>query len=61
MIFSDIWELGDYCREKQSKYQKMGIQGRWQVCPHELEPPQKRIKIAETDLVGVIQMKVCII
>ncbi|CAB3231091.1 unnamed protein product [Arctia plantaginis] len=57
----DIWELGEYCHEKQSKYQKMGIQGRWQVCPHELEPPQKRIKMAETDLVGVIQMKVCFI
>lgn len=55
---SSIWDLGDYCQEKQSKYQKMGILGRWQVCPSDLEPPQKRIKGNEIDLVGVKQMKV---
>lgn len=57
----EIWDLGEYCREKQSKYQKMGIQGRWQVSPHELEPPQKRSKIDGIELVGVIEMKVCFI
>ncbi|XP_075992246.1 dihydrouridine synthase 2 [Anticarsia gemmatalis] len=56
-----IWDLGEYCKEKQSNYQKSGIQGRWQVSPHDLEPPQKRIKSTDTDIVGVIQMKVCFI
>lgn len=36
----------------------MGIQGRWQVTPDELEPPQKRMKTLNTDLTDVNQMKV---
>ncbi|KAG6454041.1 hypothetical protein O3G_MSEX008486 [Manduca sexta] len=53
-----VWDLGEYCRLKQSEYQKNGIQGRWQVCPIELEPPTKKIKSCDIDLVDVIQSKV---
>ncbi|XP_063358527.1 tRNA-dihydrouridine(20) synthase [NAD(P)+]-like isoform X1 [Cydia amplana] len=56
----DIWDLGQYCQEKQSQYQKMGIQGRWQVTPEDLEPPHKKQKVID-DLDGVQQMKVCFI
>ncbi|XP_063376199.1 tRNA-dihydrouridine(20) synthase [NAD(P)+]-like [Cydia fagiglandana] len=56
----DIWDLGQYCQEKQSQYQKMGIQGRWQVTPEDLEPPYKKQKVIN-DLDGVQQMKVCFI
>ncbi|KAM3964688.1 LOW QUALITY PROTEIN: dihydrouridine synthase 2 [Aphomia sociella] len=56
-----IWGLGEYCQEKQSQYQKMGIQGRWQVTPDELEPPNKKQKLPELELEGVTQMKVCFI
>ncbi|CAH2268818.1 jg8993 [Pararge aegeria aegeria] len=56
-----IWDLEWYCQEKQSEYHKKGIQGRWQVCPDELEPPNKRFKVAELNLEGVIKMKVCFI
>ncbi|XP_026757443.2 tRNA-dihydrouridine(20) synthase [NAD(P)+]-like [Galleria mellonella] len=56
-----IWGLGDYCQEKQSQYQKMGIQGRWQVTPSELEPPHKKIKLPAEELNGVTEMKVCFI
>ncbi|XP_063358528.1 tRNA-dihydrouridine(20) synthase [NAD(P)+]-like isoform X2 [Cydia amplana] len=52
----DIWDLGQYCQEKQSQYQKMGIQGRWQVTPEDLEPPHKKQKVID-DLDGVQQMK----
>lgn len=57
-----IWDLGGYCLEKQSQFQKMGIQGRWQVCPKQLEPPQKKAKhYNEEDLCDAIQMKVSFI
>ncbi|XP_063529174.1 tRNA-dihydrouridine(20) synthase [NAD(P)+]-like [Cydia strobilella] len=56
----DIWDLGQYCQEKQSQYQKMGIQGRWQVTTEDLEPPHKKQKVID-DLDGVQQMKVCFI
>lgn len=52
--------MGEYCKEKQSSYQKKGIQGRWQVTPDNLEPPHKRSKPSETELVDVQQMKVSI-
>lgn len=35
----------------------MGIQGRWQVTPDNLEPPNKKLKQTET-LLDVIQLKV---
>ncbi|OWR51132.1 putative tRNA-dihydrouridine synthase [Danaus plexippus plexippus] len=57
----EIWDLGDYCRNKQSEYQKLGIQGRWQVCPDELEPPNKKAKCGDINLNDVFQMKVCFI
>ncbi|CAH0749015.1 unnamed protein product [Diatraea saccharalis] len=53
-----IWDLQEYCKEKQSCHQKLGIQGRWQVSPDELEPPQKKQKSIDTDLSDVIQKKV---
>ncbi|CAH0404788.1 unnamed protein product [Chilo suppressalis] len=56
-----IWDLEDYCQEKQTQYQKMGIQGRWQVSPDELEPPQKKQKAIDTNLTDIIQMKVSFI
>lgn len=56
-----IWGLGEFCRETQSNYQKRGIQGRWQVMPDDLEPPQKKMKSLDTDLTDVIQMKVSFI
>lgn len=56
-----IWGLGDYCREKQSEQQKMGIQGRWQVTPSSLEPPNKKIKTDHTILADVLQKTVCFI
>ncbi|CAK1549872.1 unnamed protein product [Leptosia nina] len=55
-----IWELNDYCREKQKLYQTLGISGRWQVNPDELQPPNKRFK-PEDDLTEVEEMKVCFI
>ncbi|KAG6454040.1 hypothetical protein O3G_MSEX008486 [Manduca sexta] len=61
VIANSVWDLGEYCRLKQSEYQKNGIQGRWQVCPIELEPPTKKIKSCDIDLVDVIQSKVCFI
>lgn len=57
-IFSAIWDLDSYCQEKQSEYQKNGIQGRWQVSPDDLEPPNKKLKVEEINLDGVIKMKV---
>lgn len=56
-----IWDFGEYCQEKQSSYQKRGIQGRWQVNPDDLEPPQKKMKSINTDLTDVNQMKVCFV
>ncbi|XP_028176161.1 tRNA-dihydrouridine(20) synthase [NAD(P)+]-like [Ostrinia furnacalis] len=61
-----IWDLQEYCQKQQSYHQKMGIQGRWQVTPDNLEPPLKKIKSSsgtETsiELDGVNQMKVCFI
>ncbi|XP_050675838.1 tRNA-dihydrouridine(20) synthase [NAD(P)+]-like [Leptidea sinapis] len=57
-----IWNLQDYCKEKQKMYQGLGIQGRWQVTPSDLEPPNKKSKLAnEVNLDGVIQMQVCFI
>ncbi|XP_034828139.1 tRNA-dihydrouridine(20) synthase [NAD(P)+]-like isoform X1 [Maniola hyperantus] len=56
-----IWDLDSYCQEKQSEYQKNGIQGRWQVSPDELEPPNKKLKVEGINLDGVIKMKVCFI
>lgn len=50
--------MDKYCQEKQSQYQKMGIQGRWQVHPDELEPPHKKAKTEDIDLDNVIKMKV---
>ncbi|CAH0603176.1 unnamed protein product [Chrysodeixis includens] len=55
-----IWGLGEYCHEKQSSYQKQGIQGRWQVSPEDLEPPQKKAK-SDICTADVIQKKVCFI
>lgn len=57
-VFSAVWDLDVYCQEKQSEYQKKGIQGRWQVSPEELEPPNKKLKVEEINLDGVIKMKV---
>ncbi|KAF9414673.1 hypothetical protein HW555_007451 [Spodoptera exigua] len=56
-----IWGLGEFCRETQVSYQKRGIQGRWQVTPDDLEPPQKKIKALDIDLTDVIQMKISFI
>ncbi|XP_041978936.1 tRNA-dihydrouridine(20) synthase [NAD(P)+]-like [Aricia agestis] len=56
-----IWDLGEYCKDKQLMYQNMGIQGRWQVTPSELEPPNKKIKTNDINLEDVAQMKVCFI
>ncbi|XP_053625320.1 tRNA-dihydrouridine(20) synthase [NAD(P)+]-like isoform X2 [Plodia interpunctella] len=56
-----IWDLREYCKQKQSHYHKMGIQGRWQVSPSNLEPPQKKLKSVDMDLDDVSQMKVCFI
>lgn len=62
-VNSAIWDLEEYCQKQQSYHQKMGIQGRWQVTPDNLEPPQKKIKTINgnennTVLDGVTQMKV---
>lgn len=58
-IYSAIWDLGEYCEEKQSQYQKMGIQGRWQVTPDVLEPPHKKSKVMDdSEVEGIAQMKV---
>ncbi|KAJ0181816.1 hypothetical protein K1T71_002538 [Dendrolimus kikuchii] len=57
-----IWDLDEYCQQKQSQHQKLGIQGRWQVCPNELEPPHKKRKSADVELTdGICQKKVCFI
>ncbi|KAI8427801.1 hypothetical protein MSG28_002202 [Choristoneura fumiferana] len=56
-----IWDLGEYCQKKQSEYQKMGIKGRWQVTPDELEPPYKKTKLGDTNLEEVNQLKACFI
>lgn len=59
LIDSTIWDLGEYCQKKQSEYQKMGIKGRWQVTPDELEPPHKKTKLNDTNLEEINQLKVC--
>ncbi|XP_068621245.1 tRNA-dihydrouridine(20) synthase [NAD(P)+]-like isoform X1 [Battus philenor] len=56
-----IWDLEQYCQEKQSQYQKMGIQGRWQVTPDSLEPPLKKQKADSVCIDDAIKMKVCFI
>ncbi|XP_022123119.2 tRNA-dihydrouridine(20) synthase [NAD(P)+]-like [Pieris rapae] len=58
---SAIWELDDYCKEKQQLYQTLGISGRWQVNPDVLQPPNKKLKLDNDDLKDVEQMKVCFI
>ncbi|KAI8427799.1 hypothetical protein MSG28_002202 [Choristoneura fumiferana] len=61
VIANTIWDLGEYCQKKQSEYQKMGIKGRWQVTPDELEPPYKKTKLGDTNLEEVNQLKACFI
>ncbi|KAH9628787.1 hypothetical protein HF086_004947 [Spodoptera exigua] len=61
LAVDSIWGLGEFCRETQVSYQKRGIQGRWQVTPDDLEPPQKKIKALDIDLTDVIQMKISFI
>ncbi|GBP76712.1 tRNA-dihydrouridine(20) synthase-like [Eumeta japonica] len=56
-----IWNLGEYCLQKQLEFQKLGIQGRWQVSPANLEPPNKKIKFDNELEDGVMEMKVCFI
>lgn len=50
-VFSDIWDLGRYCREKQLEYQERGSASRRNVIPGKLlqkqnedEPAAKKIK-----------------
>lgn len=50
--------MAEYCREKQSEYHTMGIQGRWQVNPDALEPPNKKAKTAITTESDVLEKKV---
>lgn len=50
--------MAEYCRKKQSEYQMMGIQGRWQVNPCDLEPPNKKAKTIITTETDVIEKKV---
>ncbi len=52
--FSEIWELGRYCREKQLEYQERGSTGRRNVIPGKLlqkhdadEPAAKKIKMED--------------
>ncbi|CAH1183328.1 unnamed protein product [Phaedon cochleariae] len=42
-----IWDLGDYCRQKQLEYQSKGILSRREIGPDTLDPKRKRQK---TDL-----------
>lgn len=58
--FSSIWDMGEYCREKQKEYRIAGIQGRWQVDPSNLEPSNKKCKISENEekYENLIEMKV---
>ncbi|XP_045511221.1 tRNA-dihydrouridine(20) synthase [NAD(P)+]-like isoform X1 [Colias croceus] len=59
---SAIWDMDEYCREKQSLYQTLGINGRWQVNPDELQPPNKKFKTTENEkLDDIEQIKVCFI
>lgn len=54
LFFSEIWDLGRYCREKQVEYQDRGSASRRNVVPgkllKELEedgPAAKKIKLGE--------------
>lgn len=44
-IFSYIWNLGEYCRQKQLEYQSKGILSRREVAPDMLDPESKRKKM----------------
>lgn len=47
---SEVWDLGEYCRDKQLYYQQKGIHGRRQVHPDNLtdeDPSTKRQKVDE--------------
>lgn len=53
-VYSEIWDMGRYCREKQLEYQQRGSAGRRNVIPGKLlqnqnddEPATKKIKIDE--------------
>lgn len=44
-LFSEIWDLGDHCREQQRCLRELGLQGRREVDPRLLEPRLKRRKL----------------
>lgn len=46
-VFSNIWGLSDYCRQKQLEYQSRGNIGRREIMPEFLDPKRKKQK---TDL-----------
>ncbi|XP_067007933.2 tRNA-dihydrouridine(20) synthase [NAD(P)+]-like [Anabrus simplex] len=42
-----IWDMGDYCREKQLEYKVRGLRGRREVIPASLSPPTKKCRLDE--------------
>lgn len=67
MVFSDVWNLGSYCREKQLEYHNAGIQGRRQACPEQAAEeqdencPSKKAKMENYVGEDVIQHNICFI
>lgn len=56
LTYSEIWDLGEYCHEKQLEFQKKGMQGRREVNPLQDLPEAKRRKmehILPSDVVEV--------
>ncbi|GLG92361.1 tRNA-dihydrouridine synthase 2-like protein [Gryllus bimaculatus] len=42
-----LWDMGEYCRQKQQEYRKLGLLTRRDVVPGSLEPILKRHKVEE--------------
>lgn len=44
-----LWDMGEYCRAKQSKYKELGLYTRRDVIPGSLEPSLKKRKVEAED------------
>lgn len=56
ILFSNIWNLGEYCRKKQLEYHSKGIFSRREIAPEMLDPMRKRKKIEiDNEIVDVIK------
>lgn len=50
-----LWNLGNYCREKELEYQAKGNLGRRQVTPDMFNPTPKRLKL--NSMCGIVELR----